>query len=104
MAAATATKTEYGYSVTGGVDATTIHAGRARVKALAFMGNANDATCALTTIPGDGSTAVAFMKFKTQANDLDPAPYVFFGDNGIPVKDLAVTLSNTSDLLLVILT
>lgn len=103
MAAATVTNTEYGYSVTGGTDATTIASGKIWVKAILFMGNADNATAALTTKPTGNSTTVAFVKFKTNANDLDPQFIAYFGDNGIPVNDLAVTLSNASDLLLVIL-
>lgn len=104
MATATVTKTEYGFSVTGGTDATTINTGKLWVKGVAFAGNADNATAACTALSASSATPVSCFKFKTNGNDLDaPANYLFFGDKGIPVTGLAVTLSNTADVLYVYL-
>ncbi len=105
MAAATITKTEYGFSVTGGTDATTVYTGKMWVKGIGFAGNADNATAALTSVPtNDPAATTSCMKFKTNGNDLDtPANYLYFGDNGIPLNNLGVTLSATTDVLYVYL-
>ena len=101
MAAATVTEMPFGYSVTGGTDATTIKAGLMRVKALAFSASADDATAALTSTPGSGAV-ISSYKFKANLNDLDSATeHVWFGETGVPFKDLAVTLSTTTSHLYV---
>ena len=120
MAAATVTRTEWGYLVTGDTGATTIYplsdsaaAGqtapttypekyldqtvRIRIKAMAFSGNATTATCVLTS----GSASTSFFKFKCYdagGGSLNGAGnFVFFGDQGIDVYNLIVTLSNAGD-------
>jgi hypothetical protein len=107
MAAATVTKSTYGYSITGGTDATVIDAGKLWVKGIAFAGNATNATAVLTTLPSEHSTAVSCCKFKCYdagGGSLNaPGNYIFFGDSGIPMNSLAVTLSATTDVLYVYL-
>lgn len=98
MAAATITATEWGYLATGGVDATEINAGKVYVKAVAFAGNADNATGAVTSLVSGAATSC--FKFKTNGNDLDAAGnYMFFGEKGIAFTGLAVTLSHASDAL-----
>lgn len=103
MGLATVTNTEYGYMVTGDTDATTVNTGRLWVKALAFAGNADDATCAITNdIAG---TATSCIKFKINGWDLDCANnFVFFGDKGRPFTKMIVTLGHADDRLYVFLT
>jgi len=99
MAAADMTHTEWGY-VVGGTDtgAKTVNSGKIWVKAMAFAGNADNATATLTS--DVGGTATSCYKFKTNANDLDASGcHVFFGDVGVPFTNLIVTLSHASDLL-----
>lgn len=106
MAAATVTTTEYGYSVTGGTDATTINTGKLWVKALAFSGDDDDDTATLTTSIDTGTTAAAKLiscyKFKSNANDDDSSmSYAYFGKKGVPMTNLAVTLNDTGSYLYV---
>jgi hypothetical protein len=109
MAAADFTRTEWGIVVGGtGTDATTVDTGRLRVKAMAFAGNADNATCLCTTLITTGTTAAAkiieAIKFKTNANDLDVgATNMYFGERGIPMPGLAVTLSHANDRLYIYL-
>ena len=103
MAGCTKVHTEWGY-VLGGVDtdATAVDAGKIWVKAMAFAGNADDATCSLTN--DVGGTATTCYKFKTDGNDLDASSYhVFFGDTGVPFTNLTATLSHANDRLYIYL-
>jgi len=101
MAAATVTHTEWGYLVTGDTDAVTVSTGRLRVKAIGFSGNADNATAVLTGLRG--LIATSLIKFKTNADDLN-TQVAYFGENGIPVTGLAVTLSNAADEVYIYLT
>jgi len=101
MAAATVTHTEWGYLVTGDTGAVTVSTGRLRIKAIGFSGNADNATAALTGLKG--TTATSLIKFKTNADDLN-TQVAYFGENGIPVTGLAVTLSNAADEVYIYLT
>lgn len=109
MAAADKTRTEWGVVMGGtGTDATAVDAGRIWVKAMAFAGNADNATCTCTTSIDTGTTAatklISVIKFKTNASDLDaPHGYVFFGERGIPMTNLTVTLSHADDRLYIYL-
>jgi len=100
MPAATVTPTEYGYEITGDTGATTINAGTLRVKALAFAGDNNNDTCALTTVVA--GTAVSCYKFKVNSSDNDPpASYVYFGEKGVPMTGLTATLNDADNILYV---
>lgn len=100
MAAATIVETRWGFYVTGGTDATTIKSGKVRVKAIGFAGNADNATCALTSLENETKTAISCAKFKTNADDLDMSRnYVYFGERGVEFESLACTLSNAGDYL-----
>ena len=104
MGLAGVTPTEYGYMVTNGNSATTIAAGKIRIKAMSFSGNADNATAALTSIVADVATSC--FKFKSNdTNELNSASgnFVYFGENGVPFTGLAVTLSSTSDHLYIYL-
>ena len=109
MAAMDFTRTEWGIVAGGtGVDATAVDSGRLRVKAMAFAGNADNATCTCTTSIDTGTTAAAKLisciKFKTNGSDLDaPHGYVFFGDRGVPMTNLTVTMSHADDRLFIYL-
>lgn len=100
MAAATVTTTEYGYSVTGGTDATKITSGRLWVTGLAFVGDDDDDTITLTTSVAGNNTTVSVYKYKANGND-DDARYVSFGEKGVPMTDLTVTLDDTGSFLYV---
>jgi len=103
MAGCTKTHTEWGY-VLGGVDtdATSVDSGKIWVKAMAFAGNADNATCTLTS--DVNATATSCFKFKTNGNDLDCAnSHVFFGDKGRPFTNLTATLSHADDRLYIFL-
>jgi hypothetical protein len=98
MAAATSTATEWGYHVTGDTGVVTVNAGKVYVKAVAFAGNADNATGAVTSKVAGAD--VSCFKFKTNGNDLDAAGnYMYFGEKGIAFTGLAVTLSHASDVL-----
>ena len=99
MAAADVKNTEYGYEVTGGVSATTINAGTLRVKAFGFVGNDATDTIALTTIVN--GAAVSCYKYKAVTDDDASMSYVYFGEKGVSMTGLAVTLNDTSNFLYV---
>ena len=99
MAAADITKTEYGFMATGGTTATTINSGTLRVKALAYAGDDNDDVATLTTTRA-GST-VSCYKFKAVTDDDSSYQYVYFGESGVPMTGLAVTLDDTGSFLYV---
>ena len=112
MAAADKTRTEWGI-VVGGTDtgATSVDAGRIWVKAMAFAGNATNATCTCTTSIDTGTTAalkliscIKFKCFDAGGGSLNAAGnYVFFGDRGIPMSNLTVILSHADDRLYIYL-
>jgi hypothetical protein len=99
MAAVDTKVTAWGILVGGtGTDATTITTGRLRVKAMAFAGNADNATCALTTVEQGAATSV--YKWKTNADDLDcGSSHVYFGEYGIELNSPVVTISHADDRL-----
>ena len=98
MAAATVTATEWGYHVSGDTGVVTVSTGKVYVKAVAFAGNADNATCAVTSKVAGAD--VSCFKFKTNANDLDVgASNMYLGQNGVAFTGLAVTLSHASDVL-----
>lgn len=99
MAAVDKVHTEFGYVMGGtGTDATTVDSGTLRVKAMAFAGNADNATCACTIVKN--GAAVSCYKFKTNGSDLDaPHGHVYFGERGVPLTGLAVTPSHADDRL-----
>jgi len=100
MAAATVTPTEYGYQVTGDTGVVTISAGRLWVTMLAHSGDDHTDTAALTTL--ENGTAVSCYKFKSYNNDDDSSmSYAYFGEKGVPMTGLAVTLSDSGSYLYV---
>lgn len=104
MAGCAYTQMPWGY-VCGGtdVDATEIFGTKARLKALAFAGNADDATCAITT-KGLSGEYTDTIKFKTNGNDLDAGGNKMnWGPEGIPIHGLTVKLSHANDRLYVYL-
>jgi hypothetical protein len=110
MATATVTKTEYGFEVSGGTDATVINSGKLWVKCVAFSAAAATGTAVLTSDStadsgGSGSRAISCMKFKAASgNELDVAhENIFFGDKGVPFNNLSVTLSATGDIIYIYL-
>jgi hypothetical protein len=109
MAAADKTRTEWGVVMGGtGTDATVVDSGRLWVKAMGFAGNADNATCSCTTSITDATTAAARLitcaLFKTNAGDLDMASnFVYFGEHGVPMSNLTVTLSHANDRLFIYL-
>lgn len=105
MAACDMVATEWGYLV-GGTDtgARTVSSTTIFVKAMAFAGNADDATAAITSAVGAAGTATSCFKFKVNGWDLDCAQsYVFLGENGIAFTNMIVTLSHANDLLYIFL-
>lgn len=97
------THTEWGY-VLGGTNGTAkvVDAGKIWVKAIAFAGNADNATATLTN--DVAGTATSCYKFKTNGNDLDAAGnHVFLGDKGVPLTNLTVTMSHANDRLYIFL-
>ena len=110
MAAMDFTRTEWGIVAGGtGTDATSVDSGTLRVKAMAFAGNADNATCTCTTSIKTGTTAAAKLisciKFKTNGNDLDAAGNkIYFGEKGVPMTNLTVTMSHADDRLYIYLT
>ena len=93
MGAATVTKTEYGFMVTGDTGAVTVNSGTLRVKALAYAGDDNDDVATLTTLKDE--TAVSCYKFKAMTDDDSSYQYAYFGENGVPMTGLAVTINDS---------
>lgn len=104
MATASVVKLDYGFQITGDSGATTISGADSqplRVKMFAFTGT----SCTITSesqgdyFAGDksevGSACTAFP--------MAAAGDVFFGERGIPFRNLTVTLSDVPDVLYVIL-
>jgi hypothetical protein len=104
MAAMDKTQMPWGWKCGGtGTDATEVFSHRARLKAIAFAGNADNATAAITT-KGLSGTYTDSIKFKTNGNDLDAgANKMSWGDQGIPIDGMTVTLSHADDRLYVYL-
>lgn len=98
---ATVTKTEYGYSITGGDIATVINSGKIWVKAMGFAGNATTATCVLTSdVAGAATTCFKFKCYDAGGGSLNAAGnFIYFGEIGVPFTNLTLTPSNTADIL-----
>jgi len=96
--------TEWGYVVGGTAhDATVVNAGTIWVKVLAFAGNADGATCVITSTDNSGAAASCF-KFKVDGNDLDASGcHVFFGDKGRPFTNMTVDNGHNDDALYIFL-
>lgn len=90
-AAATSTTTEYGWSVTGDTGAVTVTTGDAIVKNLIFFPNTSTDKAVITT----GSANVSFA---TMSN-LNPV--ISFGDNGVRMSNIKVTLTAGTDILVI---
>ena len=103
MAAVDKSNTEWGILMGGtGTDATVVDSGRLKVKAIGFAGNADNATCALTSLVG--ATQVSCAKFKTNGDDLDMSRnYIYFGEKGTYFTNLTATLSHADDRLYIYL-
>jgi hypothetical protein len=102
MGAATVTSTEYGYTVSGDTGAATVSTGRIWVKAMAAALDDDDDTAVLTTNVAGTDTSV--FKFKANGNDDDAGmEYVYFGEKGIPMSGLKVTLNDAQSVLYIYL-
>jgi len=106
MAAATVTQERWGYSVSGDTDATAIAGGGIiKVKAIAFSGNATNATGVITS--GAGGRTTSTLKFKSYdagGGSLNVGgTNMFFGDKGVEMENVIVTLSNASDHMYIFL-
>jgi hypothetical protein len=93
MAAATVTKTEWGFYVTGGTDATTVTTQQTFVKAFIFIPDDDDDTVAITNGAG---TAV----FTTVGANADETKTIeFFGNR---IDGIKATLNDDGNVLLVL--
>ena len=103
MAAATVTQERWGYSISGDTGAATVGGGGTlKIKTVTFSGNADNATGLLTS--GAGGRTTTTLKFKTNGNDLDMGGHaVTFGDKGVEMENVIVTLSNASDHMCIFL-
>jgi hypothetical protein len=90
-AAATITTTEYGYSCTGGTDATSVTTTDAIVKTIVFFPNTSTDKAVITT----GSANVSFATM-TNGNEV-----ITFGDNGVRMSNIKVTLTASTDILVI---
>jgi len=89
--------------VTGGTSATTINSGRLRVKGISAVFDNDNDTASFTTL--ENGTAVSCLKFKANGNDDDAGMmHVYFGEKGIPVTGLAVTLNDADNIIYIFLT
>ena len=92
-AVATVTTTEYGYSISGGTDATSVNSGDTTVvKALIFFPNTSTDTALITT--GSGTTTFAKM---TNGSEV-----IFLGDSGRNLQTIKVTLTAATDVLTIV--
>ena len=92
--------TEYGYEITGVTGLTKIYAGTLRVKALAFLGDDDHDTCALTTQVN--GVPVSCYKFKTHSTDnTPPTSYVYFGERGVPMTGLMANIDDAQSVLFI---
>ena len=90
-AAATSTTTEYGYSVTGDTGTVTVTSGDAIVKNIIFFPNTSTDKAVITT----GSANVSFATL-TNGSEV-----ISFGDNGVRMSNIKVTLTAASDILVI---
>ena len=96
MAAATVTKTSYGWYVTGDTDATTVTTDQAFVRRIIYVPQANDNALALTD--NDGTSILS-----TIGPDADRADvYDVGGEIGTRYLGISATLGNGADLLYII--
>jgi len=92
-AAATITATEFGYSISGGTDATAVSGtDTITVKALIFYPNTSTDKCLITT----GSGTVTF------ANMTNGSEVISLGDQGRALNSVKVTLTAATDVLTII--
>jgi hypothetical protein len=109
MAAADIVKTEWGLLVGGtGTDDTEVSDKKLWIKALAFAGNADDATCVITGYPLTTAGAKqGFWKAKvsTGTGELNAGSgnSIFFGDKGVPITAPSVKLGHADDRLYIYL-
>lgn len=103
MAGADIKYADYGYAVGGtGADLTTVTTDKITVLGFAFSGNADNATCAVTTKDLGGITYINCALFKTNGNDLDAAGNkIMFGPEGKKFDGLKVKNSNAADTLFI---
>jgi hypothetical protein len=95
---ATVTYTEWGMEVTGGTSATLIYNGTISAKGIAFSAAAANDTAVLTA---SGASNVSCMQFNSTTVGNSAGNNMIFIGGGIPLKNLTVTMSNTSDILYV---
>ena len=100
MAGADIDVVAFGLKVGGtGADETTVFTNKRFIKALFFVANADDATCALST-KGPDNKWVTVHALKGGAEELDASlRNLWFGDCRSPFNGLKVNLSHANDRL-----
>ena len=92
-AAATVTKTEWGYLVKGGTSETLISVDDIRIKMIAFSAAvAND-----TAVFKSGAVSSTAFQMKSTGVSNPTGNYLYFGPDGAIFKWLSVTMSNSVD-------
>lgn len=100
MAAADIVQMPFGYVVGGtGIDDTEVFANKKRIKMISFSGNADTATCALTSKNHKASYVSCGKFMSNDTNELNSASgnHMWFGERGSTFWGLKVNLSNTGD-------
>jgi len=107
MAGADIKKMPFGYVLGGtGADETEVFSGKVRIKLMMFSGNADNATCSLTTKDNGGGTYYSCGMFKSNdTNELNSASgnYMWFGEKGVEFNGLKANMSHANDRLYIYL-
>lgn len=99
MAAATITKTEWGFEITGGTSATLVQAGKIWISAVALSANAAGDTVVATS----GSLNNQISCFQMKAVNPADVNSSYIALYGTPFDNVTVTLSATSVILYIYL-
>ncbi len=101
MAVATIKEMPFGYVVGGtDTDETTVFTTKKRIKLMTFAGNADNATCTVTSRDSGGLTYFTVHKFKSNdTNELNSASgnSQWFGERGVEFDGLKVKPSHADD-------
>ena len=102
MAAATITKTEWGYYCTGGTDATLVHADRSRVRTVVFIPNTTSDTMTLTSARNITGPATNWLVLGSGGiAKHQECPWHL--DDGVAADNLTLTLSDAAGQAYIVL-
>jgi len=92
-APATVTETEWGYTITGGTDATAVSTETIYIKSIGFTPAANTDDVLIY----NNTSGVSFYQFKFSVTAYQP--FMYFGEGGVKLTKPMVKLTSASDIL-----